>query len=64
MQSYLADSSVISAIHAKDIQTGKSKWAYDQNVDSMLPYYRSLIKSKKKLLIYSGLVDIQVSTFF
>ncbi len=59
---YLSDPSVVAAIHAKPAQN-PSNWAYNQNIGSMLPYYKELVAQKKRVLVYSGDVDIATVPF-
>ncbi len=59
---YYNDPAVVAAIHAQPAPN-PSNWAYDQNVGSMLPFYNELFAQKKRVLIYSGDVDIQTVPF-
>jgi serine carboxypeptidase-like clade 2 len=62
MNAYYSSPAVVAAIHAKPAQN-PSNWAYNQNIGSMLPYYKELIAQNKRILVYSGDVDIQTVPF-
>jgi serine carboxypeptidase-like clade 2 len=62
MNAYYSSPAVVAAIHAKPAPN-PSNWNYNQNIDSMLPYYKELIAQNKRILVYSGDVDIQTVPF-